>query len=392
MPAGSAQTALLPIACQSILHPDDKRETGLNSTFLDIGSCQPDAATVCKARECGFRTCTAGLSQPATFLQEEEDTHGEDEVSDSSDVLVPCSESVPLHWPAQRCTSAPQRASTPQQPRIPLCDDTPHWAPTPRWANWGTQGKIMQDAVYPSSDPAVVHGVLFQEGHLDAGVRQIMLPVPWEAESSLPATFSTLEPGDVELMSAGVEAEDGNLFIDLKMAVVPSSLSASHSPVDPQAPWPVCTALADSTMAAGLTYPMQGSLDPGSGAAWGCGLFFPERSTATIGHVFATAAAAAAAVAQAGVGSTHKSPQVCCHWKSKGWCRYESCCKFLHPEHKRGMGAAPDAISRGRRRRLAKQLPEVAAQTDGQCAHGQECGSAAACSRPAVPVPLGGLS
>jgi hypothetical protein len=32
-----------------------------------------------------------------------------------------------------------------------------------------------------------------------------------------------------------------------------------------------------------------------------------------------------------------KSQMVCRHWKSKGWCRYESQCKFLHPECKRGI-------------------------------------------------------
>jgi len=34
-----------------------------------------------------------------------------------------------------------------------------------------------------------------------------------------------------------------------------------------------------------------------------------------------------------------KSQMVCRHWKSKGWCRYECQCKFLHPENKRGVGA-----------------------------------------------------
>lgn len=33
------------------------------------------------------------------------------------------------------------------------------------------------------------------------------------------------------------------------------------------------------------------------------------------------------------------SPMVCKHWKSKGWCRLGSNCKFLHPEHKRGVAA-----------------------------------------------------
>jgi len=34
-----------------------------------------------------------------------------------------------------------------------------------------------------------------------------------------------------------------------------------------------------------------------------------------------------------------KSTMVCRHWKSKGWCRLESNCKFLHPENKRGVTA-----------------------------------------------------
>lgn len=40
-----------------------------------------------------------------------------------------------------------------------------------------------------------------------------------------------------------------------------------------------------------------------------------------------------------------KSIMVCRHWKSKGWCRLGSNCKFLHPEHKRGI-AAPKAANR----------------------------------------------
>lgn len=34
-----------------------------------------------------------------------------------------------------------------------------------------------------------------------------------------------------------------------------------------------------------------------------------------------------------------KSNMVCRHWKTKGFCRLESSCKFLHPEHKRGATA-----------------------------------------------------
>jgi len=37
-----------------------------------------------------------------------------------------------------------------------------------------------------------------------------------------------------------------------------------------------------------------------------------------------------------------RSVMVCRHWKSKGWCRLDSKCKFLHPEDKRGV-CAPKA-------------------------------------------------
>lgn len=46
-------------------------------------------------------------------------------------------------------------------------------------------------------------------------------------------------------------------------------------------------------------------------------------------------------------GADEKSVMVCRHWKSKGWCRMEDKCKFLHPDHKRGSGARKGASSGG---------------------------------------------
>lgn len=37
-----------------------------------------------------------------------------------------------------------------------------------------------------------------------------------------------------------------------------------------------------------------------------------------------------------------KAVMVCRHWRSKGWCRLEGNCKFLHPESKRGIAAPGD--------------------------------------------------
>lgn len=46
------------------------------------------------------------------------------------------------------------------------------------------------------------------------------------------------------------------------------------------------------------------------------------------------------------LGLGEKSQMVCRHWKTKGWCRMEGQCKFLHPEHKRGSGVATPTASR----------------------------------------------
>lgn len=54
---------------------------------------------------------------------------------------------------------------------------------------------------------------------------------------------------------------------------------------------------------------------------------------------------------------SEKGNMVCRHWKSKGWCRMESNCKFLHPEHKRGIS-----------------VPKVGNRSSGNCAiSGAKC-------------------
>jgi hypothetical protein len=55
-----------------------------------------------------------------------------------------------------------------------------------------------------------------------------------------------------------------------------------------------------------------------------------------------------------------KSQMVCRHWKSKGWCRYETQCKFSHPENKRGISArGPADRSDCPRRRGGKNKKSV---------------------------------
>jgi hypothetical protein len=55
---------------------------------------------------------------------------------------------------------------------------------------------------------------------------------------------------------------------------------------------------------------------------------------------------------------------VCCHWKNKGFCTYMDTCKFLHPEHRRGVGSAKAAAptrSRGGIRRGGRLSREITA-------------------------------
>jgi len=47
-----------------------------------------------------------------------------------------------------------------------------------------------------------------------------------------------------------------------------------------------------------------------------------------------------ASTQRGGDDTSSKSHMVCRHWKTKGWCKYQMNCKFMHPEHKRGIGAA----------------------------------------------------
>jgi hypothetical protein len=57
----------------------------------------------------------------------------------------------------------------------------------------------------------------------------------------------------------------------------------------------------------------------------------------------ATAAAESACVGP-GITAAKRRDMVCCHWKTKGWCRYENSCRFMHPNAKRGMGGTAAEI------------------------------------------------
>mmetsp|Transcript_80652 Transcript_80652/g.218438 ORF Transcript_80652/g.218438 Transcript_80652/m.218438 type:complete len:355 (+) Transcript_80652:76-1140(+) len=80
-----------------------------------------------------------------------------------------------------------------------------------------------------------------------------------------------------------------------------------------------------------------------------------------------------------------KSAMVCCHWKNKGWCKFQDTCKFQHPDHKRGVGlaAAAGAAVLARQQRAA---PSPAAQPVAGEA-GRHCQPTAAGTAPAFLTP-----
>merc|ERR1712050_321115 len=73
-----------------------------------------------------------------------------------------------------------------------------------------------------------------------------------------------------------------------------------------------------------------------------------------------------------------KIQMVCRHWRSKGWCRYESQCKFSHPENKRGVNAKctevadVPGLSQSRRKRGAQNNKLVVA-LDSRLNAGDSC-------------------
>jgi len=69
---------------------------------------------------------------------------------------------------------------------------------------------------------------------------------------------------------------------------------------------------------------------------------------------------------EAGVADSEKSTMVCRHWKSKGWCRLEENCKFLHPECKKGV-SAPKGGSK------SSAVSGTISGVEGSCISATEC-------------------
>jgi hypothetical protein len=119
-------------------------------------------------------------------------------------------------------------------------------------------------------------------------------------------------------------------------------LSPTVSPMQPMAAPPGEGAGGAKQLVLSMDY-RQGSLDDGVPATDASS---PDAPTAT---------------------GAEKSVMVCRHWKSKGFCKLEDKCKFLHPDHKRGpTSAAPKATAGGSSGGGANGTPQSAGNSPPQ--------------------------
>lgn len=133
---------------------------------------------------------------------------------------------------------------------------------------------------------------------------QVLLQIPLQVSSCGPQVPEDLEAVVTNLRSA---FEDGHTVIDLRVVLAPRA-SLSPSPPDGTASGGFSDAGDAGT----------GSFNSLSGAVCSPSTFVSEVSPS--GQI------------------SRMSHMVCCHWKNKGWCKFQATCRFQHPADKRGVG------------------------------------------------------
>mmetsp|Transcript_29627 Transcript_29627/g.85087 ORF Transcript_29627/g.85087 Transcript_29627/m.85087 type:complete len:362 (+) Transcript_29627:77-1162(+) len=292
----------------------------VKNTFVEIGSDELEGWTGCGVHRRGSYSCAARFSDTAPVFQEEDRSDGE-----ASGPQAASFEQTPPPSPQQRCTTTPCCAVA------SLWADTPQWAPTPRWANLPTSAAAFDAPPVPPELPAKAASApdVFSQPPADASAQQIMLPIPWTTlRRSLPGVLAKLDPSSLRVVGTGVYEEDGRVMLDLKLAFSPGA-----------SPSPVVASRPERRVASN---PDLGSCGRASSTATVFGSAPAVASCEASAAQWANRSAGLVAPGNAGASGAQRSQQVCCHWKNKGWCRYQSACKFMHPEHKRGAGMVPD--------------------------------------------------
>mmetsp|Transcript_7067 Transcript_7067/g.19281 ORF Transcript_7067/g.19281 Transcript_7067/m.19281 type:complete len:297 (-) Transcript_7067:171-1061(-) len=136
-----------------------------------------------------------------------------------------------------------------------------------------------------------------RRGASGRGVQQVLLQVPLEVSGLVPASAPAPRAA---VRSATISMVDGRPVIELQVVVGQERATPSTHRWQP----PPATALAGQAPAA----PLAGRAAP------------PPAGPG---------------------GRCDEAAPVCCHWRTKGWCRYQDLCKFAHPENKCGAGLSP---------------------------------------------------
>mmetsp|Transcript_10916 Transcript_10916/g.29059 ORF Transcript_10916/g.29059 Transcript_10916/m.29059 type:complete len:331 (+) Transcript_10916:112-1104(+) len=177
--------------------------------------------------------------------------------------------------------------------------------------------------------------------------KTVMLQIPLQVAAAHPLAAGVVSGLEVSLLETRLE--DGCMIINLRVDVGAGGAVAFEPSL---APVPVAPAPAPAPA--------------------------PARTRAVLAkHQLGSGKAAPRAV--------ERSAMVCCHWKNKGWCKFQDTCKFQHPDHKRGVGlaAAAGAAVLARQQRAA---PSPAAQPVAGEA-GRHCQPTAAGTAPAFLTP-----
>jgi len=339
--------------------PLDGLQLTVKNTFIDVESGELVDADHQEARNRRARTCTARLShiaesRPRVRFSEEGSQEGEantwandidNEWSDSKPTVFDSAfwAPTPQHFPARTIDLCEDMAIDATHAEADLgdgelaCfDSTPFWAPTPR--------NDMMPRMVPQYSPAqrVLEGMhpcsaavgidkhqppnpsmSTQDG------RQIVLQIPLGTVRGLLAVPDRVTDNvQVEVVGTSFDPETGHTVHDLRVRLGCPSRELTHSS-------PPIVGTGNVPCKVSVT---------SAGAGMG-GQESVKSATVPNHRDVVSVRQAIDKTLMVPKPSGEKSTMVCCHWKNKGWCKYQESCKFAHPEHKRGAGIVAGMIT-----------------------------------------------
>mmetsp|Transcript_138027 Transcript_138027/g.428982 ORF Transcript_138027/g.428982 Transcript_138027/m.428982 type:complete len:364 (-) Transcript_138027:27-1118(-) len=257
----------------------------VKNTFVEVEVAEAQVLPEHSLHERGASTCTARLSTgaaPALLLPPRSGV--------SPELLPPKAFSVPFLSPP----ASPRSSGEPASPQP--CWDSPALALTPCWHS---APAAALGAGAGTEVPGAPGGAGGPDRSSEGTPTQVLVPVVLNVDAGLAAALPEA-PRCLSAVLAGSSADVERGHLVLQVRIVLATEHGTSTPSSSSCP---------STCA---------SQPPALGAA--------ESPPS---------------------GSSQASPAqqtlVCCHWKNKGWCRYQDSCKFLHPAHKRGVGAKSPA-------------------------------------------------